>query len=714
LSQYNRPAVPRRASARPKSRLDWLYTHRFWIGGALAGLLILFVVYIGWTLRDLPDPSHQDVLANTIIVYDRNGNEIEQRNSKGQFHVILPLDQMGKYGPAATLAAEDRDFYKHGAIDIPATMRALFVDLTNRGYAQGGSTITQQLVKIQLLTPQKSIFRKFQEAILAEGVERKYSKDQILNLYLNRVYYGHGAYGLGAAAKTYFGKDKQVKDLTPAQAAFLAAMIQAPTYYDPVTHYARAKARQAYVLDGMVKTGALTRAEADQAAQEDIQKEIHFDIATRQSKAPHFVDYLMTRLESDLGSAAIQQGGFKVYTTLDLNLQAQAENAVRDGVSKLKYGGVNNGMLMAAKPDTGEILAWVGSADYYNEQIGGQFDVVLSPRSPGSSFKPYVYETALKDRKITLATQLDDKPTTFGGNYKPLDYDNRFMGKMSARRALVLSRNVPAVAVADKEGIDNVNNVAKQFGIRTELKPFLSTAIGGSDVTMYDHLQGYQVFANQGHKVQLNTIKKVVDSSGGTIYEGQRVDQSDPVSKGEAYLITDVLKDYQNQWRLGWRRQMASKSGTSGGNEVGVHPDAWMMAYNPNIVVGAWGGNTAANGAGKPVSIFGVDVGSTMLADFINGLPANMRDWYQRPSGIVDGHGCPGDPDQGHEIFLQGTENQAGCSAPSPTPTPTSTPTPTPTETPTPPPSIAPTRLPTVPPTQPPGPSSTPSPQPSR
>ena len=674
--------------------------------------LLLMVGYVAWTLRDLPDPAHQDVLANTVIIYDRNGKEIEQRNSKGQFHVILSIDQMGKYAPAATLAAEDRDFYRHGAIDVTATMRAALVDLTSRGYAQGGSTITQQLVKIQLLTPQKSIFRKLQEVILAEGVERRYSKDQILNMYLNRVYYGHGAYGIGAAAKTYFGKDKEAKDLTPGQAAFLSALVQAPTYYDPVTHYDRAKQRQQYVLDGMVKIGALSREEADRAAQEDIQSQIHFDTALRQSKAPHFVEYLMTRLEAELGPAAIQQGGLRVYTTLDLDLQASAQKAVRDGVGKLRSDGVNNGMLLAAKPDTGEILAWVGSADYYNQAIGGQFDVVFSPRSPGSSFKPYVYEAALKDRKLTLATQLDDKPTTFGGNYRPLDFDNRFMGRMSARRALVLSRNVPAVQTADKEGIESVNNLARSMGIKTDLKPFLSTAIGGSDVTMFDHLQGYQVFANQGEKVQLRTISKVVDGQNNTVYEGQKTDHGTIMSKAEAYLITDVLKDYQNQWRLGWNRQMASKSGTSGGNEIGVHRDAWMMAYSPDIVVGAWGGNTAANGPGTSISAFGVDVGSTMLASFINGLPSGMRSWYSRPPGLVDARGCPGDlADAGHELFLQGTENQSGCSAPSPSPTASSSPSPSPTQalSPLPPPSPVPSpTLPASPPPRSPSPTRSP------
>ena len=708
------PPVRQRASAR--ERFDFAHWART-RGGFVALFLILLLsgvfVYVLWTLRDLPDPGKQDVLANTVTVYDRSGQVIEQRNAQGQFHDVVALKDMGKYGPAATLAAEDRDFYHHGAIDPGSTLRAAWVDATSGGYAQGGSTISQQLIKIQLLTPQKSIFRKLQEAILATALERRYTKDQILNMYLNRVYYGHNAYGLGAATKTYFGNDKAPKDLTVAQAAFLAALIQAPNYYDPQVHYDRAKARQAYVLKGMVTRGDITQAVADQAAQENVQAALKFDTATRQSRAPHFVNYVLSKLEQQYGAAAVQQGGFAVYTTLDLNLQDQADKAVKLGVADLKGGGVNNGMLLAARPDTGEILAWVGSADYYNDQIGGQYDVILSPRQPGSSFKPYDYAAALKDHKITLATIVHDKQTDFGGGYKPLDFDNRFMGDMSARKALVLSRNVPAVEVAKNEGIDSVNNLARSMGIRTDLQPVLSTAIGGSEVTMFDHLQGYEVFANQGKKVPLMAITKIVDTHGNTLFEqqpGKQDGQTSVLSPAEAYLITDVLKDYQKQWNLGWNKQMASKSGTTGGSQTGVHKDAWMMAYNSKIVVGAWGGNTQTGAGGGSISTFGTEVGQTMLASFINGLPQQYNGMPARPDGIVDGKGCPGQDDASKEIFLTGTEKQSGCTPASPSPSPS----PSPSDTPAPQPTIAPvTPLPTALPTILPTPQPTPTPRPS-
>jgi membrane peptidoglycan carboxypeptidase len=316
--------------------------------------------------------------------------------------------------------------------------------------------------------------------------------------------------------------------------------------------------------------------------------------------------------------------------------------------------GVNNGDLLAVKPSTGEILAWVGSADYGDSSIGGQFDVVRSPRQPGSSFKPYVYEAALHDKKLTLSSCLNDAPTDFNG-YRPLDFDNSYMGRLSARQALVLSRNIPAVQVAQKEGIGNVIDLAHRMGVKGDLQPVLSTAIGGSAITMFDHVQGYEVFANQGQKVPLMAITRVVDSSGHTVFErtpGAQPGRAEVLQPAETYLITDTLKAYQNQWSLGWNRQMASKSGTTGGTQAGVHPDAWMMAYNPDIVVGAWAGNTGPNGAGKPVSAFGVNVGSTVLREFINGLSASFHDWYAAPPGISKG--------KSGEIYLAGTEGLAG------------------------------------------------------
>ena len=617
---------------------------------------IASAIYAQHVLAGLPDPGSAPILARSIVIYDRNGAVLAEHNKQGTFHVAVKLADMGKLAPQAMLAAEDRDFYTHGALSWPAILRAIVVNTINHSSVQGGSTISQQLVKISFFNDERTLSRKIKEALIANQLERKYTKDQILELYMNRVYYGHGAYGVGAAAKTYFGNDKLVKDLSPAQAAFLAGLVNAPSAYDPRLHYDRSRDRELYVLKEMVAAGDLTQAQSTQAAAEDISKELKYDTAYRDARSPHFVDYILSRLEAQFGPALVQQGGLQVHTTLDPTMQGWAEKAVADGVHVMAGQGVNNGMMMIAKPSTGEVLAWVGSADYGNAQIGGQFDVILSRRQPGSSFKPYVYEAAYKDRKLTPASCVHDSPTSFNG-YRPLDFDNSFMGVMTAQQALLLSRNVAAVEVAQKEGIANVNALATQMGIKSPLQPYLSTAIGGSEVTMFDHLQGYQVFANQGMKVPLLTITRIADASGNTLFEqapGRQDGQQQVLSAQESYLVTNTLKDYQNQWHLGWQKQMAGKSGTSGGSEIGVHQDAWMMAYNKDIVIGGWAGNTAAGGTGSSISAFGVNTGETMLAEVINELPADDNHFFPEPSGLISKNGS---------LFLPGTENVVLCAS---------------------------------------------------
>ncbi|HVC99818.1 MAG TPA: transglycosylase domain-containing protein [Candidatus Dormibacteraeota bacterium] len=689
----------------------WLATG--WGRATIPGLigLVLLSGYVLWTLRDLPSPGQQDGLANTITIFDRKGRVIEERNAQGQYHKVMTLKQMGGYGPAATLAAEDRSFYHEGAINWISTFRAAFIDLTSGQVQEGGSTITQQLVKIQLLTPQRSILRKVQEAILATGMEVRYSKDQVLEMYLNRVYYGHNAYGLGAAAEVYFSKEP--KDLSPAQAAFLAGLIPAPVAYDPQTHFDLARERQLYVLHGMVATGALSSAAEKTAEAENIQSELKYNSAARQSKAPHFVDYVIGKLEQDYGAAAVQQGGFNVYTTLDLDLQQLANQSVQQGVQDLSAYNVNNADFLAVKPDTGEVLAWVGSADYYNDQIGGQYDVVLSPRQPGSSFKPYVYESAFKDRVLTPGSYVDDTPQTFGGNFKPTDFDGKYLGRITARKALVMSRNIPAVETGVKDGMTNVDNLAQAAGITSPLDPVPDTAIGGSAITLYEHIQGFATFANQGTKEPLISITKITDTRGNLLSEttpGSQDGKEIVMTPAEAYLITDILKGYQNQWHFGWNKQMAAKTGTTGATSNQTR-DAWILAYNSDIVAGTWAGNTQANGGGGQINAYGELLGDTIMKYFVNGLPAQYNNFIQRPDGIVDGTACDGTKD----IFLTGTQNLA-CNKPSPSPsatTPSAT-TPSPTNTPapvTPLPTTTPTAVPTILPASPtPNPSPTASP----
>jgi penicillin-binding protein 1A len=679
--------------------LGWFWAHRIAISAAVALIFAAATLYVVWAIKDLPNPNIDVLAAGDIVMLDRTGQVIEDWSPAGHYHVNLTLAEMGPYAPSAVLAAEDRNFYHHGALDPASLARALWVDVTSRGLNEGGSTITQQLVKIQLLTPEKSLPRKVHEIVLAIALEQRFSKDQILTMYLNRVYFGHGAYGVGAAARTFFSKD--ATDLTPAQAAFLAGLIQAPTAYDPVRHFPLARERELYVVQGMVATHALTQEQADTAIAEDVAKEMRIQASARQSKAPHFVDYVLGQLESLFGSAAIQQGGLVVRTTLDLRIQSAAEQAVRQGVQDLSRANVNNGALLAADPRTGDILAWVGSSDYNNDSIGGQFDVVTAQRQPGSSFKPYVYEAALKDHKITLATVLNDQPTSFNG-YTPQDWDGRTLGPITARQALLLSRNIPAVEAGQSEGMNNVIALAHAMGINSHLDSGLSTAIGGSDISMLEHVQGYQVFADQGMRIDLSEITSVVDSNGNTVYQRPSPHGAAVLTPADAYLITDVLRNYQYQWGFGWNRQMASKTGTTD-NGQGLIPDSWIMAYNPDIVIGTWVGNTAPNGGGGVINAYGDNIGQTLMARFVNALPGNMRDWFPQPAGIAKGCG-------GTEIFLSGTETK--CAAPSPSPS--ASPSTSPSSSPSAQPSDSPSPTPPSPtPSPPPAASPSPSPKPT-
>ena len=650
--------------------IAWLWAKRALIAGVVGVALLAMTLYVLWAIKDLPDPSQNVLAAGDVIVLDRNGKLIEDWSPAGHYHVTLTMKEMGPYAPKAVLAAEDRNFYNHGAVDPAATTRAAWVDLTSHGLTEGGSTITQQLVKIQLLTPQKSFTRKIQEMTLAIALEQRYSKDQILTMYLNRVYFGHGAYGIGAAAKTYFNKD--AKDLTPAEAAFLAGLIQAPTAYDPAVHYDLAHDRMVYVLHGMVAIGAIRADDAAKAANQDLKADMHIQASARQSQAPHFVDHVLADLEKLFGSAAVQQGGIVVRTTLDLNVQQVAQGAVTNGVHDLGPFNVNNAALLAANPKDGAVLAWVGSADYGNDSIGGQFDVVLSRRQPGSSFKPYVYEAALRDHKITWSTILHDRPTDFNG-YRPADFDNGGMGDIPARTAILYSRNIPAVEVGQMEGITNVIDLAHAMGIKSQLQPYLSTAIGASDVTLYEHVQGYETFANQGQKVDLHVINEVDDSSGHVAFKYENPSSNTVLTPAEAFLMSDVLKDYQNTWGFGWNRQMASKTGTSDNGKGGI-PDSWIMAYNPDIVAGVWVGNTGPNGKGGLIRAYGENVGLTIMRRFVNALPPNMHDWYSRPSGVTSG--CGGDS---RDPFLQGacTPSTRPSSTASPSTSPSASASPT-------------------------------------
>jgi 1A family penicillin-binding protein len=564
------------------------------------GLSTLVVGGVGtayaYVTRDLPNPSDlaNRPLAQVTQLYDRTGQHLlyefyEERR------IAVPLTEVAPVMIQATLAAEDVNFYQHPGFDLRGLARAVITDLQRGAPVQGGSTITQQLVKRVLLSDEKSIFRKLKELILAVQVETRYSKDQILEMYLNQVYYGNQAYGVEAAALAYFGK--HARDLTLAEASLLAGLVQLPSQYNPVDNPRGALRRQAAVLDVMVRYGLATPEEAEEARRQAA----GFTYRQRQTdiKAPHFAFYVKEQLQQRVNPEVLR-GGLKVITSLDLGMQELAQQAVQRRVRQLRFQSVNNGALVALNPRTGEILAMVGSYDYYNQAIDGQVNVATALRQPGSVFKPITYATAFATKRWSPATVVVDQPitrpdpTARNGLYRPVNFDERWHGAVTLRSALANSYNIPAVLLQEAVGTKEVIKTARALGITTELPEVLSLTLGAGVVRLLDMTAAYGVFANGGVRVAPTPFIKITDSRGQVVYELTQPKGEQVLSTEVAYMVTDVLADqvarrpmFGDELDLAGGRTAAVKTGTT--NDF---RDSWTIGYTPSLVVGTWVGNT--------------------------------------------------------------------------------------------------------------------------
>ncbi|MCC9075857.1 PBP1A family penicillin-binding protein [Litorilinea aerophila] len=574
----------------------------FGLGGGLIGYAVI--------AADLPAPDELTSRASSFQstrIFDRNGELLNETfDPNAGRRQVVPLDRISPYLIQATIATEDANFYRHRGIDPVALLRALYYAVQEGDVVSGASTIPQQLVKLVFLSPERSITRKVKEAILSAEISRRYHKDQILELYLNELYYGNLAYGADAAAETYFNKD--VSELTLAEAALLAGLPQLPAYYDPYTHPDRAKARQGVVLSLMVENGYITPEQADAAWLEPLS----YAPLSYEMKAPHFTLYVRQQLESLLGPEALYQTGLNVTTTLDLSLQEMAQQIVQEQVNRLADRNVSNGALVALRPNTGEILAFVGSADFDNVEIDGQVNMALAPRQPGSAIKPFVYLAAFAQPDKPLAerwtpgTLVADIEEAFpdGANppYVPTNYDNREHGLVTVRTALANSYNIPAVRALQTVGLPNFLELARRLGITTLTRPDygLSLALGGGEVPLLELTGAYAVLANSGYRVPPVAILRITDSEGRVLCEMnsdrpcQPADAGQVVDPVDAFLITDILSD--NEARsptfgpnsvLRLNRPAAVKTGTT--NDF---RDNLTVGYTPQLVTGVWVGNS--------------------------------------------------------------------------------------------------------------------------
>lgn len=626
----------------------WLFQRRsFWKRAFLvvAALGIIGFVFLGALLAyysfNLPDPRflmERDPVESTKI-YDRNGKLLYEVHGEVK-RTLVELDQIPQFVKDATIAIEDKDFYSHGGVDFTGIIRSVFVNLRSGSLSQGGSTITQQFVRNAVLTREKTFTRKIKEIAMSLQLERKYSKDEILKLYLNEIPYGSNAYGIYAASQTFFAKEP--KDLTLTEAAYLAAMPQAPTFYSPYgLHRKDLDDRADTVLQLMFDQGYITKDQRNLAQNEKVEfKKIGNSIL-----APHFVMYIQDILAKNYGEVSLQEGGLKVTTTLDYDLQVKAEEAVQTTVAEneKKYN-VTNGGLVAINPQNGQILAMVGSRDYFNEEHDGAVNVTLQPLQPGSSFKPYVYAAAFKEG-MSPATMIMDVETNFGEfggeQYIPHNYDEKTRGPVSIRTALQGSLNIPAVKVLMLTGIEDSIRTAESMGIttlkdRSRFGP--SIVLGGAEVKLLEHTAAYGVFATNGVKHETVPILKVEDRSGKVLEEWQESRGREVLNPQIAYQITNVLSDNDARAYIFGRNSKLTLPGRPVATKTGTtqkYKDAWTIGYTPSLVAGVWMGNNDATPmtGGASGSLTAAAVWNEFMQKALEGKPVEQ---FARPEGLVD------------------------------------------------------------------------------
>jgi 1A family penicillin-binding protein len=587
---------------------------RRWHKVVIVILLLLVVCGVGayeWLFVDLPDIDaiEAGMALPSTRIYDRQGHLLYQiaDPNKGPNRVI-PLDQLPDCMAQATVATEDANFYRHPGVDLEGVVRALWINVKGGEVVAGGSTITQQVARNLLFDPdqraERTLRRKLREGILALQLTRVYSREEILSLYLNQTYYGNLSYGVEAAARAYFGKG--ATELTLAECAMLAGLPQAPSAYDPLSNPEVAKDRQRVVLDLMVKHGYITVAQADQAYDEMLQ----YAASTFPIEAPHFVAAVWTQLQRDFAEY-LYEGGLEVVTTLDLSWQNAAQEAAQrhlDWLNNPPAGqpehNARNAALVALDPFTGQILAMLGSPDYFNQRIDGAVNAALAPRQPGSALKPFTYAAAFDPERPdpwTPATMIMDVGTPFVTrrleSYTPANYGLVEHGPVLIREALASSYNIPAVVALDHIGLDALIRLTTRLGISTltDTSRFdLSLTLGGGEVRLLELTAAYGALANGGYRVDPAYILEVRDKDGNTLYEWQPSEYGQPVLDPRvAFLLTDILSD--NEARipsfgpasaLNIGRPAAAKTGTTTDFR-----DNWTIGYTPNLVVGVWVGN---------------------------------------------------------------------------------------------------------------------------
>lgn len=611
----------------------------------IAGALFLWAASIRLPQFDV---FEERKIEQSTKIYDRTGEKLLYDVHENVQRTVVPFTQISRNVKNAVVAIEDAEFYEHKGIKISSIIRATFANILSGGFSQGGSTITQQVVKNSLLTQEKSLTRKLKEWVLSVKLEQALSKEEILALYLNEAPWGGALYGVEEASREFFSK--HATDLTLAESAYLAALPQAPTYYSPYGEHTDAlEARKNLVLSRMEQLGFITKEERA-AAEAEV---VTFNPRPESRlKAPHFVFYVREYLEEKYGQRAIEEKGLRVTTTLDYELQEKTQEIItRGALENQKNFNASNAGAIALDPTTGEILAMVGSRGYFDKGIDGNVNVTLARRQPGSAFKPFVYATAFK-KGYTPDTILFDLRTQFstacsptnltseGDCYSPGNYDSVFRGPMRIREALAQSVNVPAVKALYLAGIKDSIKTARDMGITTLADPArygLTLVLGGGEVTLLEMAGAYGAFANEGVRSPTTAILKIEDNEGNVLEEyaekSFRV-----IDRNIALQISDILSDNAARTpAFGERsslyfpgRAVAAKTGTT--ND---YRDAWIIGYTPNLVVGAWAGNNDNTPMQKKVAGFIIAPLWHEIMDAA--LASRQSDWFPAPEYNYEG-----------------------------------------------------------------------------
>ncbi|MFH2104841.1 MAG: PBP1A family penicillin-binding protein, partial [Parcubacteria group bacterium] len=596
--------------------------------------LVLTIGVFAYLAKDLPSPgkiNKRDVAESTKI-YDRTGDTLLYEVHGEVKRTLVQLDQVSDDAQKATIAAEDRHFYKHFGFDPKGITRSIFSNVT-KDTRVGGSTITQQFVKNSILTSEKTYSRKIKELILALEIELKFSKEEILQMYLNEIPYGSNAYGIEAASQEFF--NKSAKDLTLAEATLLASLPQRPTYLSPHgSHTDELKERQEWVLDRMADDNYITREEAEAAKNEKLNyAEVQGGII-----APHFVMYVKEQLVEKYGEETIEQGGLQIHTTLDLNLQRIAEKVVPEGIAKNAQYNASNAALVAVDPKNGQILAMQGSKDYWDKANEGNVNVAIRDRQPGSSFKPFAYAKAF-EKGYTPNTIIFDLPTSFSDSYKPENYDRGYSGPVNMRKSLAMSKNVTSVKTLYLAGVEDTIELARNMGITTlgsADRYGLSLVLGGGEVKLIDETAAFGVFANNGVRHEKTAILKIINKDGKVVEDNGNREGRQVIDAEVAKMINDILSD--NGARSGvfgsssaltlGSRPVAAKTGTTQ-----EYRDGWTVGYTPGLAAGVWAGNNdnAPMKSGAAGIYVAAPIWNAFMSQALDGVGVEQFDKAQVP-----------------------------------------------------------------------------------